>query len=635
VTNTTTRNAGTPGSFRFSRRSAVLGGLGTLAGATQARRLLARGTATPQASPVASPVATPEPISPLAIIRDQRPTWSGAPVPGGDLRLFTRVEGLDDFSPTAFRQDFQVTVSYLDPLVWLDEVTLEPKPWLAERWEWSDDGLELRFFLRPGVQWQDGSPLTAHDVQFSLLCFRDDYDSVVANMLAVTSDVQAVDDLTLRVLFDEPDGAFVYNAGNLPVFQRNQYQAWWDSRPAGERTLSGFDWKASPPIGTGPWKVETGSAMEMTFARNDRHFAAVPLAERLVLSHQPDPERRIDAWRADQVDLIWPVDGNRVQDLLQEDGFLVAAGSTVSWFAAFNFGNPTRIEPGWMASPGFREALNLAIDRAAYADEVFGGFIDIERAGFMTQPWAIDPSVRNPARNVSEANRLLDEAGWGDWDGDCIRDSPSGDRAALTCIVRDDADAGLLAILDQLNGDFSEIGVALEVQRLTPADFTNRWTSGFDYDLSAWSLSQYGAFAEFDLVGSPWNIRSNPAGWNPGGYWNPEVDEAIFAYFAAWKQDDMVASLRTIQRVTNEDPFALWLGFPQQPVLIRPTISGFQPNRMWQSWNTWLMWRQEEGAAIATPTPLPPTPTPEPTMVPPTPAAPPSPTPDSPPIPRK
>ena len=100
------------------------------------------------------------------------------------------------------------------------------------------------------------------------------------------------------------------------------------------------------------------------------------------------------------------------------------------------------------------------------------------------------------------------------------------------------------------------------------------------------------------------------------------MDEAIFTYLQSWRVDDMKEALHTIQRVTNDDPFALWLGFPQQPVLVRPTVSGFQPNKMWQSWNTWALWHREEGAAIATPTPTPPpTPTPEPTTPPATPGA--------------
>jgi ABC-type transport system substrate-binding protein/class 3 adenylate cyclase len=41
-------------------------------------------------------------------------------------------------------------------------------PSLAERWEISDDGLRYVFHLREGLLWSDGTPLTAHDVEFGI-----------------------------------------------------------------------------------------------------------------------------------------------------------------------------------------------------------------------------------------------------------------------------------------------------------------------------------------------------------------------------------------------------------------------------------------------------------------------------------
>ncbi len=41
-------------------------------------------------------------------------------------------------------------------------------PSLADRWEISDDGLRYVFHLREGLTWSDGTPLTAHDVEFGI-----------------------------------------------------------------------------------------------------------------------------------------------------------------------------------------------------------------------------------------------------------------------------------------------------------------------------------------------------------------------------------------------------------------------------------------------------------------------------------
>src|SRR5512134_694221 len=41
-------------------------------------------------------------------------------------------------------------------------------PGVAERWELATDGLSWTFYLRQGVKWHNGDPVTAHDVKFSL-----------------------------------------------------------------------------------------------------------------------------------------------------------------------------------------------------------------------------------------------------------------------------------------------------------------------------------------------------------------------------------------------------------------------------------------------------------------------------------
>ncbi len=63
--------------------------------------------------------------------------------------------------------NIQACMQLFDRLVeaW-PERTLVPS--LAERWEISDDGLRYVFHLRQGLAWSDGTPLTAHDVEFGI-----------------------------------------------------------------------------------------------------------------------------------------------------------------------------------------------------------------------------------------------------------------------------------------------------------------------------------------------------------------------------------------------------------------------------------------------------------------------------------
>jgi ABC-type transport system substrate-binding protein/class 3 adenylate cyclase len=77
------------------------------------------------------------------------------------------VPQLSDPARAGWWPDIQLCMQLFDRLVeaW-PERTIVPS--LAERWEISDDGLRYVFHLREGLTWSDGTPLTAHDVEFGI-----------------------------------------------------------------------------------------------------------------------------------------------------------------------------------------------------------------------------------------------------------------------------------------------------------------------------------------------------------------------------------------------------------------------------------------------------------------------------------
>jgi len=48
---------------------------------------------------------------------------------------------------------------------------------LAERWSWQDNDRSLVFFLRTGVRWHDGKPLSSKDVKFTFDLLREAPDA--------------------------------------------------------------------------------------------------------------------------------------------------------------------------------------------------------------------------------------------------------------------------------------------------------------------------------------------------------------------------------------------------------------------------------------------------------------------------
>ncbi|HEV2108220.1 MAG TPA: ABC transporter substrate-binding protein [Thermomicrobiales bacterium] len=549
------------------------------------QRVARAAQATPQAE---------DQIGQLTVIRDQEPAYAGEPIAGGDLRIPLHQAENENFNPVAFDQDFQIPVSYLDPLVKPNPLTLAPEPWLAESWEWNEDQTVITYSLRSGVTWHDGTPLTADDVRFSLFVARDDIFSEIRNFFVLMDDVEAVDDLTVRVILSAVDNTWLFNASSLLIFQRAQYTDYWSSRPYGERTLTGFDWEASPPLGTGPWIVEAFDGDGVTMTRNDAYWAGAPFMESLSLPAMPDPADRLAAWNEGEIDLLWPVPAIALDELSGTPARLHVVPSASVMFAAFNFDNPARIVPNLLAEPALRAALNLAIDRVGYAEDVFRGFIAADQAGTVAQPWANAETVTNPRRDVRKARQILADAGWQDFDGDGILDDVNGQRLELVTIVREDAPPELIETLQRVSEDLREIGATLNIQVLEPAAFMERWINAHDFDLIAYAYDLFPGFTDFDLYGSAWDIRVNPQGWNPGGYRNLDVDQAILERFETVDQDEQAAILEEIQRITNKDLFGLWFGFPYDLILVRESIQGFRPNVLWQTADTRLMWQAGE-----------------------------------------
>ncbi len=549
---------------------------------------------TPQAG-AATPVASPEATA-LQILRKPYPVDPGPAVPGGELNLLLGT-ALSNLNPVSAAVDPQMTLSYLDGLLTTDPETMQPVPALAREWEWNDDGTELILALRGNVQWHDGSALTPEDVRFSYLVYREDTSSGYARFFDLLREIEIIGQRRLRIRFAEPDGGWLANAATLPIFQGAQYQEYWSDQPAGLRSLDGFDWEESPPIGTGPWKVSAWRERRLEFEAHTDYWKDPPYLDRLILSSFEDPVARVERWRGGEADIVWSIPPDQVESLENDEGRLYVCDSARVMFAAYNFQNPVSDPPG---SPGLlsdirlRTALSVAIDRRKYAESVFHGFIQHDLAGTIAQPWLVDHSVKNPPHNTNAAKALLDAGEYVDRNDDGIRESPGGIPLQLTVIVQANGPEGLEATLTSVAEDLSEVGVELKVEVLDQATFNERWQVTRDFDLVAFGYRLYPGFTDFDLYGSAWDIRTNLQGWNPGAYANGEVDDLIAQILSAIDLDEQPGLLRKLQSLVNDDLFGLWFGSPQDLVLVKPHVRGFTPAIEWQTRDTRTIWLDEE-----------------------------------------
>src|SRR5262245_18369783 len=88
---------------------------------------------------------------------------------GGELRFCLRADP-KTFNPLQVNDDASETIRYLTGgvLLRVNRITQQPQPELATEWKLFDGGKRIRFKLRGGVRYSDGTPFSAVEVAYTV-----------------------------------------------------------------------------------------------------------------------------------------------------------------------------------------------------------------------------------------------------------------------------------------------------------------------------------------------------------------------------------------------------------------------------------------------------------------------------------
>ena len=440
----------------------------------------------------------------------------------------------------------------------------------------SPDRLTYRFLMRRGITFHDGTPLTAHDVAFSLQVLKDKGHPIIQQLLRNFASVQAPNDATVVVSLaagyarDLP--LFI---AWLPIFSRRYY--------AGHRFE---ETTLEAPLGCGPYKVgrfEAGRFIEYERVK-DWWGADLPVArgqnnfDIVRYEYYRDREVAFEGFtsksylfREELVSRVWAtrydfpaVHEERVKrDVIPDHTTDAAQGwyfntrrekfkdkrVREAFIDAFDFEwvNATIMYGAYqrtqsvfensdmmaMGRPGAAEIALLEAFRGKVADEVFGE---------PYVPPVSDGSGQDRAL-LRKASALLQEAGHVIRDGKRV--TPQGELFTVEFLIDDPVS---LPHHNAFIKNLGILGIEASVRIVDPVQYRNR-VDDFDFDI----VVQRFGFSSIpgDSLRTFFTSRAAAmkGSQNVGGISDPVIDALVERVIAAESRPALLAACKALDRV--------------------------------------------------------------------------------------
>ena len=368
-------------------------------------------------------------------------------------------------------------------------------PDLAE--EMTSEGARVwRFRLRKGVTFHDGRPLTAGDVAFTFRSLMDPaFVSSKKEPLRAVESIETPGPFEIVFRLREPNASFPVQLilGILP-----------DGTTA--------DAARARPVGTGPYRfVESRSDDRVVFSRWEGFFGEKARFPALVYRIVPDATTRaLELLRGSLHLSINNLPPDLLPRLSANPGLSVTVRPGANYaYLAFN------LRDAVLGKREVRRALALALDRDALVHGLWRDTVETTETLLPPGHWARLEDLPPLRRDLPEARRLLDAAGYPD---------PGNGQPRLTLTWKTSTDETSVLQATAVADQWREAGVETQIQS---NDFSVFYQDIIKGSFRLYSLRWQG-IVDPDHYRDVFHSASvPPKGWNRGYFSDPLVDTWI------------------------------------------------------------------------------------------------------------
>lgn len=389
---------------------------------------------------------------------------AGSGTPRDDLN-FVNFRDIRDLNPHLYGGEM-----YAQNLIYESLIRLTPegiKPWLAEKWDISEDGRQYTFYLRRDVSFSDGYKFDAHAVVKN-------FDAIMSNkerhtwldFVRLMDKYEAVDDYTFRISLNEPYFPILIDLGVIRPFRFLSPNCMKDGETKDGVVCT---------VGTGSYYLRENKIDQYAvFERNESYYGAKPAIKTLTVKVMPDNQARVMALENGELDLIFGpnmLDAPTVTSFKDRTGFEVLYSVPVATrMILMNSTDPV------LEDVEVRRAVQHAVNRQAISEGIFEG-VEAPADTVMARsvPYC-DIDLKPYGYSIETARSLLESAGWKEVQGKKAREKDG--RPLVIKLYYNSNSVTEKSISEFLQMELAKIGMQLDITGEEEQSYRDRQKAG-------------------------------------------------------------------------------------------------------------------------------------------------------------
>jgi len=467
----------------------------------------------------------------------------------GDARRLNPIIANDGASGTINDQLFNGLVKYDKDLKLIGD--------LAERWEITNSGKTVTFYLRKGVKWHDGVEFTAEDCLFT---YRKLIDPNVATPYGSSymdvKKAEAAGKYTFRVTYKEPFSPALESWG-MAIIPKHLL----DGK---DINTDGFNRK---PVGTGPYKFKEWIAgQKIVLEANSEYFEGRPNIDQFIFRIIPDSATMFQELLSGGVDMMGlnPLQYLRKSETrrIRESYRKFRYPANAFTYLGYNLRSPL------FSEVKVRQALSYAINRQSIIDGIVLGLGRPCTGPFSYVSWAYNPNAKSYAYDPELARRMLAEAGWKESAATGMVEKNG--RPFRFTIMTNQGNNERIRTAEIIQQDFKKIGIDVNIRVMEWQAFLEQIDKrSFDAIILGWSMGR-----DPDLYDIWHSSKTKKGEYNFIGYKNAEVDRLLIEgrrTFDLGKRKKIYYRIHEI--LADEQPYA-FLYVPDATPIVHKRFKG-------------------------------------------------------------